>query len=55
MENLAELHAVATEFEQAEPDGDLADFLERVSLVADSDQIPERTATAAASTRAWSP
>ncbi|MBX9244665.1 DNA helicase PcrA [Actinotalea ferrariae] len=40
VENLAELHAVATEFEQAEPDGDLTDFLERVSLVADSDQIP---------------
>ena len=40
VENLAELHAVATEFEQSEPDGDLADFLERVSLVADSDQIP---------------
>lgn len=41
VENLAELHAVASEFEQAEPDGDLADFLERVSLVADSDQIPD--------------
>ncbi|EYR63340.1 ATP-dependent DNA helicase PcrA [Actinotalea ferrariae CF5-4] len=41
VENLAELHAVATEFEQAEPDGDLTDFLERVSLVADSDQIPD--------------
>ena len=40
VENLAELHAVATEFEASEPDGDLADFLERVSLVADSDQIP---------------
>jgi DNA helicase-2/ATP-dependent DNA helicase PcrA len=40
VENLAELHAVASEFEQSEPDGDLADFLERVSLVADSDQIP---------------
>ena len=40
VENLAELHAVATEFEQAEPEGDLTDFLERVSLVADSDQIP---------------
>ncbi|MCC2309713.1 DNA helicase PcrA [Cellulomonas chengniuliangii] len=40
VENLAELHAVAAEFEQAEPEGDLADFLERVSLVADSDQIP---------------
>ncbi|MBD3779614.1 MAG: DNA helicase PcrA [Micrococcales bacterium] len=40
VENLAELHAVASEFEQSEPDGNLADFLERVSLVADSDQIP---------------
>ncbi len=40
VDNLAELHAVASEFEQAEPDGDLADFLERVSLVADADQIP---------------
>src|SRR5450830_602705 len=40
VENLAELHAVALEFEQGEPEGDLADFLERVSLVADSDQIP---------------
>jgi DNA helicase-2/ATP-dependent DNA helicase PcrA len=40
VENLAELHAVASEFEQTDPDGDLADFLERVSLVADSDQIP---------------
>jgi len=42
VENLAELHAVASEFEQSEPDGDLADFLERVSLVADSDQIPSQ-------------
>ncbi|UZN02129.1 DNA helicase PcrA [Cellulomonas sp. S1-8] len=40
VENLAELHAVAAEFEQAEPEGTLTDFLERVSLVADSDQIP---------------
>ncbi|MBD9698889.1 DNA helicase PcrA [Flavimobilis sp. GY10621] len=40
VENLAELHAVATEFSQLDPEGDLADFLERVSLVADSDQIP---------------
>jgi len=40
VDNLAELHAVASEFEQSDPDGDLADFLERVSLVADSDQIP---------------
>jgi DNA helicase-2/ATP-dependent DNA helicase PcrA len=41
VDNLAELHAVATEFEQSDPDGDLSDFLERVSLVADSDQIPD--------------
>ncbi len=40
VENLAELHAVAQEFGRQEPDGDLADFLERVSLVADADQIP---------------
>src|SRR5450830_1478232 len=46
VDNLAELHAVASEFEQAEPDGDLADFLERVSLVADSDQIPDADAVA---------
>ena len=47
VDNLAELHAVASEFEAAEPDGDLADFLERVSLVADSDQIPSDDAAAA--------
>ncbi|MBL0884728.1 DNA helicase PcrA [Myceligenerans indicum] len=41
VENLAELHAVATEFGELEPEGDLADFLERVSLVADADQIPD--------------
>jgi DNA helicase-2/ATP-dependent DNA helicase PcrA len=40
VENLAELHAVATEFSRDEPEGSLGDFLERVSLVADSDQIP---------------
>lgn len=41
VENLAELHAVATEFSELDPEGDLADFLERVSLVADADQIPD--------------
>ncbi|GAA4735702.1 DNA helicase PcrA [Isoptericola chiayiensis] len=41
VENLAELHAVAAEFTEADPEGDLADFLERVSLVADADQIPD--------------
>ncbi|GAA1652878.1 DNA helicase PcrA [Georgenia ruanii] len=41
VENLAELHAVAAEFSEQDPDGDLGDFLERVALVADSDQIPD--------------
>ncbi len=41
VENLAELHAVAVEFTESEPDGDLGDFLERVALVADADQIPD--------------
>ncbi|RJK92645.1 DNA helicase PcrA [Vallicoccus soli] len=41
VENLQELVSVAREFEQASPEGTLADFLEQVSLVADSDQIPE--------------
>lgn len=41
VENLAELHAVAAEFAEAEPEGTLGDFLERVALVADSDQIPD--------------
>ncbi|MER5637095.1 DNA helicase PcrA [Kitasatospora sp. NPDC002227] len=54
VENLQELAAVALEYEKdpgERPDGDdaegtppvgsLADFLERVALVADSDQIPE--------------
>ncbi len=40
VENLAELSAVAAEYEQANPEGTLADFLETVSLVADADQIP---------------
>ncbi|TKA12880.1 DNA helicase PcrA [Actinacidiphila oryziradicis] len=44
IENLQELAAVALEFEQERADdepGTLADFLERVALVADSDQIPD--------------
>ncbi|WP_250505282.1 DNA helicase PcrA [Bowdeniella massiliensis] len=40
VENLAELHAVAAEFLETQPEGDLGDFLERVALVADSDSIP---------------
>ncbi|MBT2674822.1 DNA helicase PcrA [Streptomyces sp. SD31] len=45
IENLQELAAVALEFEQeseeGEASGGLAAFLERVALVADSDQIPD--------------
>ncbi|WP_030930239.1 DNA helicase PcrA [Streptomyces sp. NRRL S-646] len=45
IENLQELAAVALEFEQesgeGEEPGSLAAFLERVALVADSDQIPD--------------
>ncbi|UZI29234.1 DNA helicase PcrA [Streptomyces sp. CA-278952] len=45
VENLQELAAVALEFEQERGDeegaGTLAEFLEKVALVADSDQIPD--------------
>ncbi|MEO8330197.1 MAG: UvrD-helicase domain-containing protein, partial [Candidatus Nanopelagicales bacterium] len=41
IENLHELEAVAREYEDASPSGGLAEFLEQVSLVADSDQIPD--------------
>ncbi len=46
VENLQELASVALEFEQEregeeETSGTLAEFLERVALVADSDQIPD--------------
>jgi DNA helicase-2/ATP-dependent DNA helicase PcrA len=40
-ENLVELVAVGREFDESEPDGSLEDFLERVSLVADADEIPD--------------
>ena len=40
VENLAELHSVAGAFAADAPGGPLADFLERVALVADSDQVP---------------
>ena len=49
IENLAELVAVAREFDEAaaRPRGDrLEDFLEQVSLVADADEIPDREAAA---------
>ena len=41
VENLAELVAVAREFEEAQPGASLPAFLERVALVADADQIPD--------------
>ncbi|GAA2358113.1 MULTISPECIES: DNA helicase PcrA [Streptomyces] len=46
VENLQELASVALEFEQQREDetpGTLAEFLERVALVADSDEIPDET------------
>jgi DNA helicase-2/ATP-dependent DNA helicase PcrA len=46
VENLQEMVSVAREFDgsrylENRPDGTLADFLERVALVADADQIPD--------------
>jgi DNA helicase-2/ATP-dependent DNA helicase PcrA len=41
LENLAELESVAAEFAAEFPEGTLVDFLERVSLVADADEIPD--------------
>ncbi|MDQ2852927.1 MAG: DNA helicase PcrA [Actinomycetota bacterium] len=46
VENLSELVAVAREFDDNYPEGSLQDFLEQVSLVADSDQIPDDTGQA---------
>lgn len=40
IENLEELKAVAVEFSEENPEATLDDFLERIALVADSDQIP---------------
>ncbi|NHC16184.1 DNA helicase PcrA [Motilibacter deserti] len=41
LENLQEFVAVAREYSTSDPEGGLAGFLERVALVADSDEIPE--------------
>ena len=43
LDNLSEFESVAVEFEQANPEGSLADFLEQVALVADADEIPVDT------------
>ncbi len=44
IENLQELVSVAREFEEANPGGDLVEFMEQVALVADADQIPDDAA-----------
>jgi DNA helicase-2/ATP-dependent DNA helicase PcrA len=41
LENLAELASVAREFMNDNADGTLADFLERVALVAEADEVPD--------------
>ncbi len=41
VENIGELESVAAEYERDFPGSTLADFLERVSLVADADEIPD--------------
>jgi ATP-dependent DNA helicase UvrD/PcrA len=45
IENLEELVGVAKEFEQRNPDGVVADFLEQVSLVSEQDEYDEEEAT----------
>ncbi|GAA2044169.1 DNA helicase PcrA [Yaniella flava] len=42
-ENLGELVGVVREFDKANPEGTLGDFLEQVALVADADQLPDAT------------
>jgi DNA helicase-2/ATP-dependent DNA helicase PcrA len=41
IENIMELVSVGREFSEENPEGTLADFLEKVALVADADQIPD--------------
>lgn len=43
LDNLAELHSVAADFRVLNPEGTLAEWLAEVSLVADSDQLPDET------------
>src|SRR5690625_5839306 len=40
-DNLGELVGVVREFDKANPEGTLGDFLEQVALVADADQLPD--------------
>ena len=41
IENIRELQGAVTEFERLNPEGELADFLENVALVADTDSLNE--------------
>src|SRR5690554_4631939 len=41
IENIMELVSVGREFSEENPDGTLPDFLEKVALVADADQLPD--------------
>lgn len=45
IENIMELVAVGREFSEDNPEGTLADFLEKVALVADADQVPDADGT----------
>jgi len=45
IENLEELVGVAREFEQRDPDGGVAEFLEQVSLVSEQDEYDQEEAT----------
>jgi ATP-dependent DNA helicase UvrD/PcrA len=47
VENLSELVAVAAEYDEANPAGSLTDFLEQVSLVADTDEVPDEAVAGA--------
>ena len=44
VDNLAELVAVAEDFQHSQPEATLDDFLERVSLTADADSVPDSQA-----------
>ena len=45
IENIMELVSVGREFSEENPDGTLPDFLEKVALVADADQLPDEDGT----------
>lgn len=45
LENLAELHSVASDYAVMNPEATVEDFLDHVSLVSDADQIPDEEGT----------